>query len=88
MRKFIAVLIAVVALFVCSVSSAECWEIDATVFAVLPFDSETVEIVVIADDGELYSYYDSSIIVGRVHLMFYNDEIIDVVSYDALNLPF
>lgn len=88
MKRFLALCIAVLALFG-SVAVADYWETDGTVYAVFPVDSETVEIVVETDDGDLYSYFDSSVVCGRVHLLFDDDgKIIDVISYSALSAPF
>lgn len=88
MKRFLALCIAVLALFG-SVAVADYWETDGTVYAVFPVDSDAVEVVVLTDDGDLYSYYDSSVVCGRVHLLFDDDgEIVDVISYSALSAPF
>ena len=87
MKRIFALCIAVLALFG-SVAVADYWESDGTVYAVFPVDSETVEVVVCLDTGDLYSYYDSSVVCGRVHLLFDDDEIVDVISYELLNSAF
>ena len=87
MKKILAILALIVALFATTTACAELKELDADIVMIRPCFDGTNEVVVSAEDGNLYAYYDDGpVYVGRVHLLIFGeDEVIDVVNYAELN---
>lgn len=84
MKTTIAIILTAILLACFVTATAEVYEIDGDVLSV---NSDTAEVIVIADDGQIYAFYGDGF-NGRVHLLLIDDAVVDAISYEALSTPF
>lgn len=86
MKKILTALIILTLVLLIGGATAEIYEVDGETLTV---DLDTGEVVVIGEDGQIYAYFATGeIYTGRVHLLLFDGEIIDVINYSALSAPF
>ena len=86
MKKIITAIIILTLVLLIGGATAELYEVNGDILTV---NIDTGEVVVIAEDGQIYAYYATGeVYCGRVHLLLCDGKIIDVISYAEVVKPF